>query len=117
MKVISMNGPSCILQLQQGADFQINLGTAEEPCVDYAGDPIDFTGCTFLFQVRDSSDAIIATLTVTSPAPGRLQAGPVNTASWPVGGYLFDCSMADSGGGDSWPIERSTLSITPRASR
>ena len=64
--------------------------------VKSTGAPIDFTGCTFLCQVKKSAslrDPLLATITVTTNTPatdGILNLSSTTVAALPEGEFRFD---------------------------
>jgi len=103
--------------LQRGEDFTLRLGTPTQPNTDDSGSAVDYTGCSFLCQIRDSTEAIIATPTVSIIAVGQLKIMPVVTTAWQIGDLFFDIKMTDTGGVHTWVLKRSIIRVTDEVSQ
>jgi hypothetical protein len=108
MKVTLNNAGQLIFHLQVGEAFCLTLG----PNTDETGDPVDYTGCTFLCQVRDAAGVLIAEPAVTSPALGTLSSDNVETFDWVPGDHFVDLHMRDSGNKPSWIFKKSIIKVT-----
>lgn len=113
---ISYSNRLLIISLQRGEDFLLRLGTPTQPNTDESGAAVDYSGCTFLCQIRDSADTLIATATTSVLGLGQLRLMPIKTHAWPVGDLWFDLKMTDSGGGESWILRRSLLKVADQVS-
>ena len=102
--------------LQRGEDFTLRLGTATQPNTDDTGAAVNYAGCTFLSQIRDSTDAIIATATISAIAVGQLKLLPIKTAAWSVGDLFFDIKMTDAANAETWVLRRSVIRVTDQVS-
>lgn len=116
MDITTPDRKSIVVELQRGEDFLLRLGTPTKPNTDESGAAIDYTGCSFLCQIRDSSGTLIDSPTVSILGIGQLRINPIKTHNWPIGYLWFDLKMTDSGGGESWALRRSKIKVTDEVS-
>lgn len=80
------------LYIKHGATLQLLFGVQNDD-----GSPYDLTTVVATSQVRDTSNALIATLTLaTTGTPGQLSITQ-DTASWPQGRFLVDVKLVSGG--------------------
>jgi hypothetical protein len=100
-----------VLSLHRGEDLRFSLN----PCTDDAGDPVDFSGSTFLSEVRTKDGVLVATATVTPNGLGRVDVVASDSYDWPAADHYFDIHETTSGGAQRWLLPRSVLRVLPSA--
>lgn len=101
------------VNLQRGEAFSLSTQNHR----DAAGNLIDFTGFTFLCQVRNAENELIGELEMVSSAPGELHSSNfLETFDWELYDLEFDLFFRDASNRPGWLLRKSAIKITDSTS-
>lgn len=79
------------LALKRGATLRLSIAVTQD-----SGAALDLTGMTVTMQLRDSADALVATLSpVNGGATGLITVVEHATAAWPIGALRGDIRIVN----------------------